>query len=148
MSAETAIDNAVGGASPRVQGLFRSALAHYGIDPSDPDYGIYRADGSQLCRVCKTHGETTKQLACDLETARAEEMERLGFEAAFCSGCRQAFPALLSEKTIRPKCPSCTRVARLPLSGYVSDGLGCVEKQAPIEREFDHRPVGPSRRAW
>ena len=146
MSAEATIDRAVGRASERVQGLFRRAIKLYGLDPSDPDYGIYRRDGSDLCRVCRSHGETTKRLPCDLEMARANEMEGLGFAAAFCRGCRQAFPEMLADDEANPNCPACRPVNSM--RGYVSDGHGCVEKQHPSERYFDSRPVAGSRRAW
>lgn len=148
MSAETAINEAVGGASERVQGLFTRALKHYLIDPSDPDYGIYRSDGSPLCEVCRCHGQSTKKLACDLEKARAEEMASLGFEAGFCRSCRQAFPKLLQTNEVRPRCAACARLSLLPINGRRPDGAGCVERIHPSERAWDKRPVAGSRGAW
>lgn len=148
MSSDTAFEKAIGEASDRVQDLFRRALKHYLIDASDPDYNIYRSDGSPLCKVCRGHGETTKRLACDLEQARADEMAALGFETTFCRSCRQAFPKLLEGEGAWSTCPACRRISRLPINGRQADGLGCVERIHPAERAWDSRPVQGSRRAW
>ena len=142
----SAVEEAVGGASERVQGLFRRAIKLYGLHPSDPDYGIYRRDDSPDCPVCRTHGQSTKKLSCDLELARANDLEQLGFEATFCHTCRQAFPAMLSSSLARPQCPACERV--FGFSRRQDDGFGCVDRIHPSERAWDRRPTAAGKRAW
>lgn len=65
----------------------------YGIDPDDRIYDRtfdtgYR--GGPLCRVCNGHSPDSPRARCDLELARAAEMD----DPCFCPSCRKAFDRL------------------------------------------------------
>jgi hypothetical protein len=114
-----------------------AALEHYGIDPEDPKYEV-AGSHSDFCPACRAHFDTTPVATCDLELARAADIEAEGFPARFCFHCHMAYPAAIDRGAICPACRrkddrrdalSKRRVRRYdPLNAYVADGVGCVEK--------------------
>ncbi len=69
---------------------FRKACAEYGIDPSDPVYNTddhYDRGGESRCRVCIGHVKDHRRARCDLELARASEMD----DPRICVHCRRAY---------------------------------------------------------
>lgn len=66
-----------------------TACAEYGIDPADP---IYNAEdhfdrGGERCRICLNHPKHHRRATCDLEAARAAEMD----DPRMCFTCRRAY---------------------------------------------------------
>jgi hypothetical protein len=112
----------------------RAAFDHYGIDPADPKYEV-AGSHSDYCRACRAHYDTTPVATCDLELARAADIEAEGFPARFCFHCHKAYPAAIDKGAI---CPACFRKKKQPprrprrrrKTGYIEDGFGCVEKVA------------------
>lgn len=127
----------------------QKAYEHYGIDP-DAYMGEYR-HGDEFCPVCRAHYTTTKQAHCDLELARAKDMDELGYPARFCFHCHKAYPSIIDRGAI---CPACDRrQARLSTQverdraswgtgEYVPDGLGCVEKLPRWSVHWNGNPDG------
>ena len=99
----------------------------FGLDPEDPVYKE-RAGTGGLCRVCHTHRADDRYFPCDVFQARAREIEAVGYPATHCRTCADAMP--VREGQIIAKCWSCETPKRKPrhLDGWISDGVGCVEK--------------------
>lgn len=131
----------------------KAAFAHYGIDPEDRRYGGGRAQSGGWCTHCALHSTSNPRPSCDLEQARAAEMEELGFEARGCAHCLQAFPVILDRGRL---CPGCYRAQeardeavrqqisgkpRLQ-SGRIPDGAGCTERVPNWMVDWDGNPNG------
>lgn len=111
-----------------------------------------------LCPVCRQHPVEWRWRRCDLEVARAAEMD----DPRWCLRCARAFdrrscPVTLSAQGRRDLCGECQGVpspyrvvlgpVRMPRrarrgSFRLSDGAGCSERIHPVERrvltgEFD-----------
>jgi hypothetical protein len=109
----------------------------YGFDKSDPVYRKrtpYRK-GQRQCLVCRDHFVDDRRFPCDVEMARARDMESVGYPATFCRGCSRAMPVRSDQSDWLPKCWRCERamaksrrVRRLGSTVRVSDGLGCSER--------------------
>lgn len=131
-----------------------AAFEHYGIDPDEygetVDYG-----GLDWCPVCSVHAATDPLPRCDLELARAADMEAEGFDVKFCPHCAQGYPAITAKGGLCPACRrkdiqkkaelSRQREGRRPsrVGGayvYVEDGLGCVEKLPQWMVDWDGNP--------
>lgn len=128
-----------------------AAYAHYGIDPKAYD-NFYRVGDASWCRVCGCHYAANSVPRCDLELARAGDIEAEGFDVKFCPHCRSAYPSVISRRGL---CPSCRRAQDLinaqvrreieyrkrgGAGAYISDGLGCVEKVPAWMVDWDGGP--------
>jgi len=113
------------------------AYKHYGIDPASYDDAYQH--GNTFCPVCLVHYTTMPLPRCDLELARAKDMEAEGFDVNFCPHCHQGYPAITAKGGLCPRCRQKDqrkkealrrgRPSRYdPLNAYVADGVGCVEK--------------------
>lgn len=134
-----------------------AAMAHYGIDPTDRKYFGGRAQTGEWCGFCANHSTSNPRPLCDLEQARAAEMEELGFPGRICFHCRKAHPVILSHAAL---CPACQRAQdnrdqeasrrinrrRRPSSSAdgwsvrVDDGAGCTERIPRWMVDWDGRP--------
>jgi RNA polymerase subunit RPABC4/transcription elongation factor Spt4 len=131
------------------------AYEHYGIDPSTYDEAYQHGD--TFCPVCGVHYTTMPLPRCDLELARAKDMEAEGFPARFCHHCHMAYPKATDRGAICPRCDR--KQARISdeqqrrakprswdaLNAYVADGVGCVEKVPKWMVDFDGSPEGKPR---
>ena len=125
------------------------AYDHYGIDPES--YGEVYSHGLDWCPVCSVHYTTNPLPRCDLELARAADMEAEGFPAKFCPHCHSGYPAITDQNGLCPACRRKDNRKKEALSkrrarhnsgsgGYVPDGLGCVEKVPSWMVDWDGNP--------
>jgi hypothetical protein len=131
-------------------------MAYYGIDPTDWKYQRVRAQTAGWCSFCAQHSVDNPRPLCDLEKARAAEMEELGFPARSCAHCRKAHPEMLSKAMLCPACQiaqakkdaealrrvkGCATTSRLDgASVRVDDGLGCTERLPRWTVDWDGNP--------
>lgn len=136
-----------------------AAMAYYGIDANDLKYSGGRSQTGQWCGFCARHSASNPTPLCDLEQARAAEMEELGFPARICFHCREAHPVMFSHAAL---CPACKRAQderdqkvsrqiarrrrrRSSADGWtvrVDDGLGCTERLPRWMIDWDGNPEG------
>jgi len=66
-----------------------SDLVFYGIDPSDPIYDVDRQEHrpGPRCGVCNGHPKANRRVGCDLEAARAADMD----DPRWCVWCKRCF---------------------------------------------------------
>lgn len=111
------------------------AADHYGFDRNDPIYKHRHRDrrkGRKPCPSCGLHAATERNYPCDVQLARAADIESEGYPATFCSRCSIAMPVRTGQ--IVARCWYCENApkSRRPQirngGAYVDDGLGCVEK--------------------
>lgn len=135
------------------------AYAHYGIDPEGYS-DTFRYGDHSWCSVCANHYAANPLPRCDLEAARAEDIEAEGFDVRFCPHCRQAYPWLISKAGL---CPACRKRDDLKSAEiqrqlderrknspfrntgaavYIPDGVGCVEKVPRWMVDWDGNPNG------
>lgn len=120
----------------------------YGIDPADPVYRerVPYEQGRKSCPVCQLHDARRRSFPCDVELARAADIEASGYPATFCQSCARAMPKRNDQFEFAAKCWVCeasTRQAR-PRSrnggAYVDDGNGCVERVPSWMVEWSGNP--------
>ena len=133
------------------------AFKHYGIDPEARKYKGYSAPRGGWCGACAKHSASNPFQLCDLEIARAADIEQQGFEARHCAWCRMAFPKMFDRGALCPVCDGknqerdrrvseeLKRIKSKPKSQdglyvRVPDGLGCSEKLPSWAVEWDGDP--------
>jgi hypothetical protein len=110
------------------------AANHYGFTRHDPVYKKRTPyqKGRTNCPCCGLHDAGDRTYPCDVQLARAADIEAEGYPATFCRRCSSAMPT--REGQIVPICWHCqdppkAHQPRVRNGGaYVDDGLGCVEK--------------------
>ena len=135
----------------------KAAMAHYGLDYDDPIYGRDRLGNPYKgwCTVCVRHYDDRRTRFCDLEKARREEMQDLGFTCTTCFHCHHVYPRVIDRGGI---CPGCKvkqdrrdaaaqrrypkSFARASFEVRVPDGAGCSEKLPRWMVDWDGNPNG------
>ena len=131
------------------------AFEHYGIDWTARKYQGGRAATGGWCKFCYRHSVANPYPSCDLEQARAAEMEELGFPARICFHCRKAHPVMFSEAALCPACKQAQDLRdakvdrrsrrRSSVHGWsmrVPDGAGCSEHIPTWMVDWDGNPNG------
>ena len=133
------------------------AFKHYGIDPDERKYKGYSAPRGGWCKACLKHSASNPFQLCDLEIARAEDIEEHGFEARHCFWCRKAYPLMFDSGGLCPICRQksderdrqvaeelrqnqSTPNSREGAFVRVDDGLGCTEALPRWSVDWDGDP--------
>ena len=137
----------------------KAAMAHYGLDWDDPIYDANRTGNPHMgwCTVCHRHYEDRHTRFCDLEKARRDEMQQLGYLARTCFHCNHVYPAVIDRGGICPACKvkqdrrDAAVRRKFPKSFTwssdgvrVPDGAGCSEKVPRWMIDWDGNPEAGS----
>jgi len=132
-------------------------MAHYGIDPAEAKYEPHRGQGREWCSFCAMHPVDSPQPRCDLEQARAKELEAWGYEVSVCLHCKCAYPQMFNRAGL---CRSChhrqikndrrlrEQATKRRISSdtgawvRVPDGSGCTERLPRWSVEWNGSPDG------
>jgi predicted nucleic-acid-binding Zn-ribbon protein len=116
---------------------------YYGFDRNDPVYKTRTPyeKGQKQCPSCGLHAAQDRNYPCDVQLARAADIEAEGYPATFCRRCSGAMPTRNDQ--VIPLCWFCTNPPQAHRSRirngavYVDDGVGCVEKVPSWMAEWD-----------
>ena len=133
-------------------------MAYFGIDPTDRKYQGVRAQTGGWCDFCALHSVSNPRPRCDLEQARAKELEAIGYEVAVCFRCKCAYPKKFAHAALCPPChqrqvegdrivlertkKDRTSNSHGSSSVRVPDGLGCTERVPRWTVDWDGNPNG------
>ena len=137
----------------------KAAMAHYGLDYDDLAYHTARPGNpySGWCSLCHMHYEGSRNRHCDIEKARREEMQEMGYACTTCFHCRHVYPRAIDRGGI---CPACKvnqdrkdaavrlryprRFGGISSGVRVPDGAGCSEKVPRWMIDWDGNPEAGS----
>lgn len=104
-------------------------LAYYGINPNDPVYDLELHDPfarGPFCGICHRHRAINRRWRCDLEAARAAEMD----DPRHCAWCCRCFDLA---SCVTPDC----------LNSWVGTCGDCQARHEAQWEAFKARPVRP-----